>query len=376
MIKYIFVRRFHMKKRTALFILIISVFLLSFSAHAEESVKTIEISADNIEQLIFEYNLDAMAAKLSLDKAKDDFDKLKDDISELQQTYDSIDTSNPAAMSVSVSVGLQLTSLRSNRSVTAYGVQSAEIQYNQLVSARVSAATDLYIACLSDKIASKTSEIKLASLKRKLELAQKIREKGFMSSKQFDEITETLEDQISEISFENQHIDSRFNSLRAAIGIPYETPVAVVPIEKFDFSPLDSLVYEDELAVMLKNSTEISLKGIDLEKAKTTGSKSEYAIKNAEIALEQVREKTINAFKTEFDALLEGYKRFQISYDNFEGDKTELNLLKSKYDLGRASLREIRDKEDELNLAELNLSADENSLYTKYLAYLQTKAGY
>jgi outer membrane protein TolC len=367
-----------MKKRAMLWILMISVSLLSFSSFsaADESVKSVVVTADNIEQLVLKYNLDAASAKLSLDKAREDYEDLKDTVEDLEDNYDAIDTSTPGGMSASVSAGLQLTSLRSSKTNAAYGLKSAEIQYNQLVSGHVSAATELYTACLSDKITNDTSDIKLASLKRDLDLAKTTYEKGYMSRKKYDDLSDQLQTQIDEMGFEDEHTASRLESLRVAIGVPYGTPVEVEPLGEVDFSPIGKLVYEDELAAMLGNSTDIDLKELDLEKAKTNGSKSEYSIKNSEIALEQTREKVISDFNTQFDALVESYKRFLISSDDLKDTAAELTLLRSKFDIGRASNSEVLAKKDEYQLAELKLSADKAALYTKYLAYQRTKAGY
>jgi len=365
-----------MKRPAILFAVILSVLLLSFPAFADEDVKPIEISAGNIEELVLKYNLDAMSAKLSLDKAKEDYEDLKDSLDDLQDSYDAIDTGTPDGASASVSLGLQLTSLRSSRSTAAYSLKSAEIQYNQLVSARVAAATESYIACLSDRLTNETNAIKLESLRRELELSEKSREKGRVSDDKYEDALEAYKDQAAEIEFENGHISARLDSLRAAVGIPNGTLVSVVPLEEPDFSPLDSLVYEDELTEMLENSTAIGLAELELEKAQTARAKSEYNIKTAEISLEQAREAAIDGFKAEYDAMIEAYKRLEEGLADLEKDKTDLELMRKKYGVGRVSLRELNDKEDEIRLSELKLSSDENSLYTKYLAYLRTKAGY
>lgn len=154
--------------------------------------------------------------------------------------------------------------------------------------------------------------------------------------------------------------------------------------ENFTLAPLPAVTeaqilgmdLEDDLARGMKNSFAVWQAEEALDTAKDgDGSDRRYNVKQAEYQLESAENSFRLAFTKLFRAVEDGTRAVQAARDSRGFKITELNVAKTKYELGKISYNEYIEAQTNLAQADADLAAAENDLFLAYNNYEWAKRG-
>ena len=365
-----------MKKYVAA--LLVAVILISNSTAfaAEETNSPLTISLDAMETILLRYSPDLSETKNNLDKLQSEYEDLSDEINDLQDTLNALPLFTDSAWTAAVNISSQLTTLRENKDAMAYSVASAKILYNQQIGLTVLAAKQQYLLYLSLQAQQKILQNNLSLQNEQLSINKMKYDWGFLSKKQYDSYTRQVSDLKESLDNAISQTDKQLKVLRTTLGIPETADILVTPAGKYDFDMISSVNYEADLALMLENCIAIKTKEIDLNRTENAADPNVYDIDNAKLSLSQAIVDAKSGFESKYETLIDSYDSLQVSYADLTDKMSDLTTMERKLQFGFVSALQLNNLQNEVSNQKLQVSVEENNLYSLYIAYDQTKNGY
>ena len=154
-----------------------------------------------------------------------------------------------------------------------------------------------------------------------------------------------------------------------------QTKISKINDAVTDLDKISKLKFQDDLDMMLDNNSTIKIKDIELDEAEDADD-NDYLIDNAEISLEQEKNKAKLEFEKQYNTLMTSYNTIKNSNVKLNEKQNDFSVMQAKYNYGFVSKNQTDDLERELNTKKSDFVSEKNNLYVNYLRYLQMREGY
>ena len=407
-----------MKKRAAILLvaMMLSANPTAFAAGEDSTKDKVTISLQSIETILHRNSPDISIASHNLDKSQAEYDDILNTISDLEAKLDAVDLTLPGGseeaasilaqlaallgetpladtsalvaelavvdltlpggLEEAASISAQLTTMRESGDAMEYSLASAQIIYDQQVGQLVLAAQQQYLSYLSLLVQENIQQDTLASQEKNHAFYEQGYAKGFMSKKQRDSYESQVSDLEVGLDKAVQQADAQLRNLRITLGLSEDTEAIVSPLSQHDFDGIAAIDFETDLTRMLKNSSTIKAKEIDLDGAENAVDQNHYDVMNARTALSQAIVDAKSAFQAKYEDLMDSYNSLQTSYADLTDNEDDLTYLEEGHKYGFISSKQVKSQQDEINNQQLQVSVEENSLYALSIAYDRAKNGY
>lgn len=386
--------------------LILFIVCLNFTNVQAATNNVIEISLDNIEEIMLEYSPELKIIDNNLEKAReeykdtiDDIDDTEDEIKKLQdeiynsnkdlKTNKDSQTNNESKENLNKKEddkreklgkieGLEekLKSLKDSKKAKKYDLRIARTKYDKEVKQAVMKVQKQYIDYL-DTVAKK--EVKLSELNTKnkqSEVSKKKYEMGFISKKEYTTNTFDTTDLKNELSQLNTKQENDLKELLLSLGLSNKEELKFNTDIKLDLDKISKINFQDDLDEMLDNNIDIQVRKIESDKSDDLDDVSDYEIDNNEIYLKQEKDKAKLEFEKQYNNLKVSCDLIKNADGKLKRDQYDVVIMNSKYNYGFTSKKQIEEFENELNKKESDFISQRNNLYINYLTYIQMKNGY
>lgn len=371
--------------------IILSMLLISMNiANVSASTKdTIKISLDNIEEIMIEYSPNMKIADNNLKSAEENYENLADKVEDLQDGVknlnDKIDnapvlpdgTLNDSSELKKDLIELKATlkTIKDSKDKAKYSLKIARIQYDQNVKNAVFSAQQQYVAYLNTVSKKELKKNEVTSNKREIEVNNMKYEKGFISKKVYESNFRDNTDAENGLEDLTKAEEIDLKNLYLLLGVPMKTEIIFDSDINIDLEKISRIKFKDNLDEMLDNNSAIRTRELELDEAEDLDS-SDYAIDNAEIYLNQEKNKSKLEFEKQYNTLMSSYNSIKSSNNKLNEKQNDFGLMQTKYNYGFVSKKEIADFEMVLNKQRTEFISEKNNLYVNYLRYLQMKEGY
>ncbi|GAA0079303.1 hypothetical protein UT300005_36820 [Clostridium sp. CTA-5] len=386
--------------------LILFIVCLNFTNVQAATNNVIEISLDNIEEIMLEYSPELKIIDNNLEKAReeykdtiDDIDDTEDEIKKLQdeiynsnkdlQTNKDSQTNNESKENLNKKEddkreklgkieGLEekLKSLKDSKKAKKYDLRIARTKYDKEVKQSVMKVQKQYIDYL-DTVAKK--EVKLSELNTKnkqSEVSKKKYEMGFISKKEYTSNTFDTTDLKNELSQLNTKQENDLKELLLSLGLSNKEELKFNTDIKLDLDKISKINFQDDLEEMLDNNVDMQVRKIESDKLDDLDDVSDYEIDNNEIYLKQEKDKAKLEFEKQYNNLKVSCDLIKNADERLKRDQYDVVIMNTKYNYGFASKKQIEEFENGLNKKESDFVSQRNNLYINYLTYIQMKNGY
>lgn len=325
----------------------------------------------------------------SIDDLEDEIDKLDDEISELDKTSDTYDTDKAILEDKKSTKEKTLSTLKqykSQRTTASRNYKKAQITYDETVSKNVyQCQKDFvsYLSILSD-IEQKKSNIELKE--KEAQVAKIKYDSGFLSKKDYDSSNTDTADLKNELNELQSKEEIALKNLKLSLGISQGEEIILSDDLGADFNAILSINYEDDLAEMLKNNTELKTLNMQIDWEYDDEDEEDdedddhdyenYSLENDELNLEKKSISLEISFKEQYNKLMNDYNSLKSSYDNIQTNQESYALQGKKYSFGFASKNDLDKSKVELDKLMNDFNNLRNQFYLDYLSYIQMKEGY
>ncbi|MCI1965069.1 MAG: TolC family protein [Oscillospiraceae bacterium] len=343
-----------MKKGIALILTLALMAGVSIPAYAEDVDQTsrqhttVEVSLNNIEDLMSSYNLNIKTYLNNLKTARDNKENFEDaDDSDTALYYEN-------------------------------QYDSAKIQYDENVANTILSAKQSYLAYCADNDRYAAAKTAAENAQKSYGTALASLSAGFISQQECD----GLKDRYNQAQNSLTQLDSQLTQERAALrtllNLPSNVSMSIKPVtaDDVDFSKIPAIRYGADLIVMRGLSSKIKQAKLAYDYQEDTDDDfNSRSIQNAYIALQQARESEESTFKRLYYAMNNAYTVYQQDLDQVNRKQQELTVTKKALELGYSSQKSMDDKTSELKALQSTLAVDRNTLFTSYLSYINMKNG-
>lgn len=385
-------------------VLILSALLISINVTSAVSAKTntIRVSLDNIEDIMLEYSPDMKIADNNLKKAEEDYDNLVDKVKDLEdsqknlsnkkddlqikhdqavsggQSQDKINEIKGELDKIKDSIkdnNNNLNDLKDTKDKAKYTLRTSRIQYDQNVKKLVFSTQQEYIDYLDTLSKKELKKDEVNSNQKKIEANKMKYEMGFISKKEYTSNLIDNTDNNNNLEELNKKEETSLKNLHLSLGIPANTEIILNNDINTDLDKISKLKFQDDLDMMLDNNSTIKIKDIELDEAEDADD-NDYLIDNAEISLEQEKNKAKLEFEKQYNTLMTSYNTIKNSNVKLNEKQNDFSVMQAKYNYGFVSKNQTDDLERELNTKKSDFVSEKNNLYVNYLRYLQMREGY
>ncbi|MBW6409114.1 viral A-type inclusion protein [Clostridium weizhouense] len=375
--------------------LILFIVCLNFTNVQAATNNVIEISLDNIEEIMLEYSPELKIIENNLEKAREEYkdtidkiDDLEDEIKDLKNKIEIVKAApenkeninetpkeDPNKKKLEASQE-ELESLKDSKKAKKYDLRIARTKYDKEVRQAVMKVQKQYIDYL-DTVAKK--EVKLSELNTKnkqSEVSKKKYEMGFISKKEYTTNTFDTTDLKNELSQLNTKQENDLKELLLSLGLSNTEELKFNTDIKIDLDKISKINFQDDLEEMLDNNVDMQIRKIESDKLDDLDDISDYEIDNNEIYFKQEKDKAKLEFEKQYNNLKVSCDLIKNADERLKRDQYDVVIMNSKYNYGFTSKKQIEEFENELNKKESDFISQKNNLYINYLTYIQMKNGY
>ncbi|AIY81828.1 viral A-type inclusion protein [Clostridium botulinum] len=386
-------------KRITGILLLLFVFMNQISVQAATR-ENIQLSMENIEEIITEYSPDLKIMKNNLkrdkEKYKDILDEVDDKESEVSSLENQINNYKPEVKPEeqpkssndkedntldSLKKDLnnakdKLDSLKDEKQVAKHNLKVSNIRYEKDLQGLIESAQRQYIQYVDTLLKKELKQYETNFKNKQVEINNIKYGNGFISKKEYEKNLDDITDFNNELKEIEVKEKNELKDLLFSLGVPSNTGIKVDTNIKGDLDKISKINFEEDLDDMLLNNIDLKIKDIENDKVKDDSDISDYEIKNNRISLRQEEEKVKIEFQKRYNNLILSSNLLKASNDKLSRTQDDALIMQTKYNYGFASKKQVDELEVGLNNKNQDFISQVNNLYMDYLSYMKMKDGY
>ncbi len=386
-------------KRITGILLLLFVFMNQISVQAATR-GNIQLSMENIEEIITEYSPDLKIMKNNLkrdkEKYKDILDEVDDKESEVSSLENQINNYKPEVKPEeqpkssndkedntldSLKKDLnnakdKLDSLKDEKQAAKHNLKVSNIRYEKDLQGLIESAQRQYIQYVDTLLKRELKQYETNFKNKQVEINNIKYGNGFISKKEYEKNLDDITDFNNELKEIEVKEKSELKDLLFSLGVPSNTDIKVDTNIKVDLDKISKINFEEDLDDMLLNNIDLKIKDIENDKVKDDSDISDYEIKNNKISLRQEEEKVKIEFQKRYNNLILSSNLLKASDDKLNKSQDDALIMQTKYNYGFASKKQVDELEVGLNNKNQDFISQVNNLYMDYLSYMKMKDGY
>ncbi|MBN1062553.1 viral A-type inclusion protein [Clostridium botulinum] len=386
-------------KRITGILLLLFVFMNQISVQAATR-ENIQLSMENIEEIITEYSPDLKIMKNNLkrdkEKYKDILDEVDDKESEVSSLENQINNYKPEVKPEeqpkssndkedntldSLKKDLnnakdKLDSLKDEKQAARHNLKVSNIRYEKDLQGLIESAQRQYIQYVDTLLKRELKQYETNFKNKQVEINNIKYGNGFISKKEYEKNLDDITDFNNELKEIEVKEKSELKDLLFSLGVPSNTDIKVDTNIKVDLDKISKINFEEDLDDMLLNNIDLKIKDIENDKVKDDSDISDYEIKNNKISLRQEEEKVKIEFQKRYNNLILSRNLLKASDDKLNKSQDDALIMQTKYNYGFASKKQVDELEVGLNNKNQDFISQVNNLYMDYLSYMKMKDGY
>ncbi|MBN1039423.1 viral A-type inclusion protein [Clostridium botulinum] len=386
-------------KRITGILLLLFVFMNQISVQAATR-ENIQLSMENIEEIITEYSPDLKIMKNNLkrdkEKYKDILDEVDDKESEVSSLENQINNYKPEVKPEeqpkssndkedntldSLKKDLnnakdKLDSLKDEKQVAKHNLKVSNIRYEKDLQGLIESAQRQYIQYVDTLLKKELKQYETNFKNKQVEINNIKYGNGFISKKEYEKNLDDITDFNNELKEIEVKEKNELKDLLFSLGVPSNTGIKVDTNIKGDLDKISKINFEEDLDDMLLNNIDLKIKDIENDKVKDDSDISDYEIKNNKISLRQEEEKVKIEFQKRYNNLILSSNLLKASNDKLSRTQDDALIMQTKYNYGFASKKQVDELEVGLNNKNQDFISQVNNLYMDYLSYMKMKDGY
>ncbi|NFF82289.1 viral A-type inclusion protein [Clostridium botulinum] len=386
-------------KRITGILLLLFVFMNQISVQAATR-ENIQLSMENIEEIITEYSPDLKIMKNNLkrdkEKYKDILDEVDDKESEVSSLENQINNYKPEVKPEeqpkssndkedntldSLKKDLnnakdKLDSLKDEKQAAKHNLKVSNIRYEKDLQGLIESAQRQYIQYVDTLLKRELKQYETNFKNKQVEINNIKYGNGFISKKEYEKNLDDITDFNNELKEIEVKEKSELKDLLFSLGVPSNTDIKVDTNIKVDLDKISKINFEEDLDDMLLNNIDLKIKHIENDKVKDDSDISDYEIKNNKISLRQEEEKVKIEFQKRYNNLILSRNLLKASDDKLNKSQDDALIMQTKYNYGFASKKQVDELEVGLNNKNQDFISQVNNLYMDYLSYMKMKDGY
>ncbi|MBY6836993.1 viral A-type inclusion protein [Clostridium botulinum] len=390
-------------KRITGILLLLFVFMNQISVQAATR-ENIQLSMENIEEIITEYSPDLKIMKNNLkrdkEKYKDILDEVDDKESEVSSLENQINNYKPEVKPEeqpkssndkedntldSLKKDLnnakdKLDSLKDEKQAAKHNLKVSNIRYEKDLQGLIESAQRQYIQYVDTLLKRELKQYETNFKNKQVEINNIKYGNGFISKKEYEKNLDDITDFNNELKEIEVKEKSELKDLLFSLGVPSNTDIKVDTNIKVDLDKISKINFEEDLDDMLLNNIDLKIKDIENDKLEDNLDNdlevSDYDIKNNEISLKQEKEKIKMEFEKKYKSLILSSSLIKTQNDKLNRTQDDALIMQTKYNYGFASKKQVDELEVGLNNKNQDFISQVNNLYMDYLSYMKMKDGY
>ncbi|NFE73122.1 viral A-type inclusion protein [Clostridium botulinum] len=386
-------------KRITGILLLLFVFMNQISVQAATR-ENIQLSMENIEEIITEYSPDLKIMKNNLkrdkEKYKDILDEVDDKESEVSSLENQINNYKPEVKPEeqpkssndkedntldSLKKDLnnakdKLDSLKDEKQAAKHNLKVSNIRYEKDLQGLIESAQRQYIQYVDTLLKRELKQYETNFKNKQVEINNIKYGNGFISKKEYEKNLDDITDFNNELKEIEVKEKSELKDLLFSLGVPSNTDIKVDTNIKVDLDKISKINFEEDLDDMLLNNIDLKIKDIENDKVKDDSDISDYEIKNNKISLRQEEEKVKIEFQKRYNNLILSSNLLKASDDKLNKSQDDALIMQTKYNYGFASKKQVDELDVGLNNKNQDFISQVNNLYMDYLSYMKMKDGY
>ncbi|NFO11135.1 UNVERIFIED_ORG: viral A-type inclusion protein [Clostridium botulinum] len=386
-------------KRITGILLLLFVFMNQISVQAATR-ENIQLSMENIEEIITEYSPDLKIMKNNLkrdkEKYKDILDEVDDKESEVSSLENQINNYKPEVKPEEQPKSSndkedntldnlkkdlnnakdKLDSLKDEKQAAKHNLKVSNIRYEKDLQGLIESAQRQYIQYVDTLLKRELKQYETNFKNKQVEINNIKYGNGFISKKEYEKNLDDITDFNNELKEIEVKEKSELKDLLFSLGVPSNTDIKVDTNIKVDLDKISKINFEEDLDDMLLNNIDLKIKDIENDKVKDDSDISDYEIKNNKISLRQEEEKVKIEFQKRYNNLILSRNLLKASDDKLNKSQDDALIMQTKYNYGFASKKQVDELEVGLNNKNQDFISQVNNLYMDYLSYMKMKDGY
>ncbi|MDR5588837.1 MULTISPECIES: TolC family protein [Clostridium] len=386
-------------KRITGILLVLFVFMNQISVQAATR-ENMQLSMENIEEIITEYSPDLKIMKNNLKKDKEKYKDILDEIDDKESEISRLenDISNyknvvkPQEIAESSeskkedkeiklnedlrSAKKELDSLKDEKQAAKHNLKVSNIRYEKDLQGLIESAQRQYIQYVDTLLKKELKQYETNFKNKQVEINNIKYGNGFISKKEYEKNLDDITDFNNELKEIQVKEKNELKDLLFSLGVPSNTGIKVDTNIKGDLDKISKINFEEDLDDMLLNNIDLKIKDMENHKAKDDSDISDYEIKNNKISLRQEEEKVKIEFQKRYNNLILSSNLLKASNDKLSRTQDDALIMQTKYNYGFASKKQVDELEVGLNNKNQDFISQVNNLYMDYLSYMKMKDGY
>ncbi|WP_252230661.1 TolC family protein [Clostridium sp. ZBS15] len=386
-------------KRITGILLVLFVFMNQISVQAATR-ENMQLSMENIEEIITEYSPDLKIMKNNLkkdkEKYKDILDEIDDKESEISRLENDINNYKNVVKPQEIaksseskkedkeiklnedlrSAKKELDSLKDEKQAAKHNLKVSNIRYEKDLQGLIESAQRQYIQYVDTLLKKELKKYETNFKNKQVEINNIKYGNGFISKKEYEKNLDDITDFNNELKEIEVKEKNELKDLLFSLGVPSNTDIKVDTNIKGDLDKISKINFEEDLDDMLLNNIDLKIKDIENDKVKDDSDISDYEIKNNKISLRQEEEKVKIEFQKRYNNLMLSSNLLKASNDKLSRTQDDALIMQTKYNYGFASKKQVDELEVGLNNKNQDFISQVNNLYMDYLSYMKMKDGY
>ncbi|NFT91014.1 viral A-type inclusion protein [Clostridium botulinum] len=374
-------------KRITGILLLLFVFMNQISVQAATR-ENIQLSMENIEEIIIENSPDYTIMKNNLKRDKENYKDILDEIDDKKSEVSSLESqikpedngeNSPQKEELSNKLKIarnELDSLKDKKQNAKYNLKVSNIRYEKDLQGLIESAQRQYIQYVDTLLKKELKQYETNFKNKQVEINNIKYGNGFISKKEYEKNLDDITDFNNELKEIEVKEKNELKDLLFSLGVPSNTGIKVDTNIKGDLDKISKINFEEDLDDMLLNNIDLKIKDIENDKVKDDSDISDYEIKNNRISLRQEEEKVKIEFQKRYNNLILSSNLLKASNDKLSRTQDDALIMQTKYNYGFASKKQVDELEVGLNNKNQDFISQVNNLYMDYLSYMKMKDGY
>ncbi|MBN1078477.1 TolC family protein [Clostridium botulinum] len=379
-------------KRITGILLLLFVFMNQISVQAATR-ENIQLSMENIEEIITEYSPDLKIMKNNLKRDKEKYKDILDEVDNKESEVRSLENQIKCEEQTTPlevkeenksddlkndlkSAKKELDSLKDEKQAAKHNLKVSNIRYEKDLQGLIESAQRQYIQYVDTLLKKELKQYETNFKNKQVEINNIKYGNGFISKKEYEKNLDDITDFNNELKEIEVKEKNELKDLLFSLGVPSNTDIKVDTNIKGDLDKISKINFEEDLDDMLLNNIDLKIKDIENDKVKDDSDISDYEIKNNKISLRQEEEKVKIEFQKRYNNLILSSNLLKASNDKLSRTQDDALIMQTKYNYGFASKKQVDELEVGLNNKNQDFISQVNNLYMDYLSYMKMKDGY
>ena len=379
-------------KRITGILLVLFVFMNQTSVQATTK-ENIQLSMENIEEIITEYSPDLKIMKNNLKRDKEKYKDILDEIDDKESEVSSLENQIKCEEQTTPlevkeenksddlkndlkSAKKELDSLKDEKQAAKHNLKVSNIRYEKDLQGLIESAQRQYIQYVDTLLKKELKQYETNFKNKQVEINNIKYGNGFISKKEYEKNLDDITDFNNELKEIEVKEKSELKDLLFSLGVPSNIDIKVDTNIKVDLDKISKINFEEDLDDMLLNNIDLKIKDMENHKVKDDSDISDYEIKNNKISLRQEEEKVKIEFQKKYNNLILSSNLLKARNDKLNKSQNDALIMQTKYNYGFVPKKQVDELEVGLNNKNQDFISQVNNLYMDYLSYIKMKDGY